>query len=92
MSMRSKRRLFCTLLAVSTAFMSGVPIAAAQGIPAPGANQAFLYEMDEDAVLLNSAGHVLVPNPSGKSPTGLAGRGDTGFDPLLSSAARDRPR
>src|SRR5467141_4001300 len=69
--MRSKGRLFCTLLIVSAAFMSGAAIAAAQGIPAPGANQAFLYEMDEDAVLLNSAGHVLVPDPSGKSPTGL---------------------
>jgi len=64
--MRSKGRLFCTLLAVSAALMSGAAIAAAQGIPA-----AFLYEMDEDAVLLNSAGHVLVPDPSGKSPTGL---------------------
>jgi len=37
-SMRSKRRLFCTLLAVSAAFMSGLAIAAAQGIPAPSAN------------------------------------------------------
>ena len=71
MNMRSKGRLFCTLLIVSAAFMSGAAIAAAQGIPAPGANQAFLYEMDEDAVLLNSAGRVLVPDPSGKSPTGL---------------------
>src|SRR5439155_681600 len=52
-------------------FMAGAAIAAAQGSPAPGANQAFLYEMDEDAVLLNSAGQVLVPDPSGKSPTGL---------------------
>jgi hypothetical protein len=42
--------------------------AAAQGTPAPGANQAFLYEMDEDAVLLNAAGNVLVP---GSGPTGL---------------------
>ena len=43
--------------------------AAAQGSPAPGANQAFLYELNEDAVLLNAEGHVLVPN--GNSPTGL---------------------
>src|SRR5437773_7046905 len=69
--MRSKGRLFCTLLTVWAVFMAGAAIAAAQGSPAPGANQAFLYEMDEDAVLLNSAGQVLVPDPSGKSPTGL---------------------
>ena len=71
MNMRSKGRLFCTLLTVWAVFMAGATIAAAQGSPAPGANQAFLYEMDEDAVLLNSAGHVLLPDPSGKSPTGL---------------------
>jgi hypothetical protein len=58
-------------LTVSAVLMSGAAIAAAQGIPAPSANQAFLYEMDEDAVLLNSAGHLLVPDPTGKSPTGL---------------------
>src|SRR5256885_5247033 len=69
--MRSKGHLFCTLLTVWAVFMAGATIAAAQGSPAPGANQAFLYEMDEDAVLLNTAGHVLVPDPSGKSPTGL---------------------
>src|SRR5439155_1306033 len=57
--------------ALSSRSMAGAAIAAAQGSPAPGANQAFLYEMDEDAVLLNSAGQVLVPDPSGKSPTGL---------------------
>jgi len=68
---RSKGRLFCTLLAVSATFMSGVVIAGAQGIPAPSVSQAFLYEMDEDAVLLNGDGHVLVPDPNGKSPTGL---------------------
>jgi hypothetical protein len=45
--------------------------ALAQGTPAPGPNQAFLYEMSEDAVLLNAAGNVLVPDPSGQSPTGL---------------------
>ena len=71
MHVRSKGRLFWTLLSVSAVLMSGAAIAAAQGIPAPSANQAFLYEMDEDAVLLNSAGYLLVPDPTGKSPTGL---------------------
>jgi hypothetical protein len=50
--------------------VSTVP-AMAQGRPAPGPNQAYLYEMDEQAVLLNAAGNVLVPDPSGASPTGL---------------------
>src|SRR5262249_31153047 len=50
--------------------VSTVP-AMAQGRPAPGPNQAFLYEMSEDAVLLNAAGSILVPDPSGQSPTGL---------------------
>jgi len=68
---RSKGRLFCILLSASAVLVTGAVIAAAQGIPAPSANQAFLYEMDEDAVLLNGAGHLLVPDPSSKSPTGL---------------------
>lgn len=50
--------------------VSTIP-AMAQGKPTPGPNQAFLYEMSEDAVLLNAAGNVLVPDPSGQSPTGL---------------------
>jgi hypothetical protein len=50
--------------------VSAVP-ALAQGKPTPGPDRAFLYEMSEDAVLLNTAGHVLVPDPSGLSPTGL---------------------
>jgi hypothetical protein len=50
--------------------VSTVP-ALAQGRPAPGQDRAFLYEMSEDAVLLNSVGNVLVPDPSGQSPTGL---------------------
>ena len=50
--------------------VSTVP-AMAQGRPGPGPKQAFLYEMDEQAVLLNAAGNVLVPDPSGASPTGL---------------------
>jgi len=45
--------------------------AMAQGNPSPGPNQAFLYEMDEQAVLLNLQGHLLVPDPNGVSPTGL---------------------
>src|SRR5207245_3821556 len=70
-SMRPNGLLLCTLLPVGSVLMAGAATAAAQGSPAPGANQAFLYEMDEAAVLRNSAGHVLVPDPSGKSPTGL---------------------
>jgi len=54
----------------SALLFSPVP-AASQGSPAPGANQAFLYELDEDAVLVNQPGNVLVPDPSGQSPTGL---------------------
>jgi len=50
--------------------VSTVP-AMAQGRPTPAPKQAFLYEMDEQAVLLNTAGNVLVPDPSGASPTGL---------------------
>ena len=50
--------------------VSTVP-ALAQGKPAPGPDQAFLYELSEEAVLLNAAGNVLVPDPSGQSPTGL---------------------
>ena len=57
------------LLMLGGALLLSAGPAAAQGSPAPGANQAFLYELDEDAVLLNADGHVLVP--SGKSPTGL---------------------
>jgi len=45
--------------------------AMAQGNPTPGPNQAFLYEMDEQATLLNVQGNVLVPDPSNTSPTGL---------------------
>jgi hypothetical protein len=37
----------------------------AQGKPAPGPNQAFLYELSENAVLTNSAGHVLAPSSAG---------------------------
>jgi hypothetical protein len=59
------------LLLLGGAVLLGAGSAAAQGSPAPGANQAFLYELDEDAVLLNAAGHVLVPDPAATSPTGL---------------------
>ena len=44
---------------LGAALLFGAAEAAAQGSPAPGANQAFLYELDEDAVLLNAAGNVL---------------------------------
>ena len=56
---------------LGAALLFGAAEAAAQGSPAPGANQAFLYELDEDAVLLNAAGNVLMPDMSGTSPTGL---------------------
>jgi len=46
-------------------------LALAQGKPAPGPNQAFLYEMSENAVLKNPFDHVLVPDPTGTSLTGL---------------------
>lgn len=60
--------------------LSASPVAA-QGRPAPGPNQALLYEMSEDAVLLNAAGHLLVPDPTGQSPTGLidSTTGDVGI-------------
>jgi hypothetical protein len=69
--MTSNVRLLCAILILAAELASTTTVATAQGIPAPGANQAFLYEMSEDAVLLNSAGHLLVPDPSGTSPTGL---------------------
>jgi hypothetical protein len=58
-----------SLIAVAIGWVAGTTPAAAQGSRLPGVNQAFLYELNEDAVLLNAAGHVLVP--SSKSPTGL---------------------
>jgi hypothetical protein len=61
---------FCGMLLLST-LMLAPKFVAAQGKPVPSTNQAFLYEMSEDAVLVNTAGHVLVPDPAGKSPTGL---------------------
>jgi hypothetical protein len=67
--MRPKQHLFCAILIVFAGLIANPTIATAQGIPAPAANQAFLYEMSEDAVLLNSEGHLLVPDPS--SPTGF---------------------
>src|SRR5687767_12523003 len=51
--------------------VSALPLsAAAQGKHAPAA-PVMLYEMSENAVLLNAAGNVLVPDPTGQSPTGL---------------------
>ena len=68
MNLRSQRSLFWILLCLGCSLSNS---AAAQGFPAPGANQAFLYEMNEAAVLLNGDGHLLVPDPSRTSPTGL---------------------
>jgi hypothetical protein len=65
------RRTTWSLLLGCSALMLGAASAMAQGTPAPGPNQAFLYEMDEQAVLLNAAGNVLVPDPGNTSPTGL---------------------
>jgi hypothetical protein len=70
-NMRSKHCLFWAILIASAELISNTTIATAQGTPAPAANQAFLYEMSEEAVLLNSEGHLLVPDPSNSSPTGL---------------------
>lgn len=48
-----------------------LPLSAiAQGKHAAAA-PVMLYEMSENAVLLNAAGNVLVPDPTGQSPTGL---------------------
>jgi len=69
--METKAMKSLWLVLLGAALLFGASQAAAQGSPAPGANQAFLYELDEDAILLNSVGHVLVPDPSGTSPTGL---------------------
>ena len=54
--MRPKRNFFCAILILSAALTSTVTIATAQGIPAPAANQAFLYEMSEEVMLLESEG------------------------------------
>jgi hypothetical protein len=62
-----RKGVWASVLLASALTLSASP-AAAQGRPLPGPNQAFLYEMDEIAVVLNTAGHVLVP---GQSPTGL---------------------
>src|SRR5437879_704846 len=69
METKAMRNSWVVLLGAALLF--GAAEAAAQGSPAPGANQAFLYELDEDAVLLNAAGHVLMPDLTGTSPTGL---------------------
>lgn len=74
MKLDMRRALLCSLclaLFLSLALATGRNPALAQGKPAPGPNQAFLYEMSENAVLLNAAGHPLVPDPTGQSPTGL---------------------
>jgi hypothetical protein len=65
------------LLALSVALCPAA--VAAQGKPAPPAHQAFLYEMSENAVLVNAASDVLVPDP--KSPTGFTDpvTGDVGI-------------
>lgn len=69
-----RRALVCSLwlaVALSLAIATGPSPAAAQGKPAPGPNQAFLYEMSENAVLYNPFGNPLVPDPTGQSSTGL---------------------
>lgn len=66
-----RRRVVALAIVVASALALGTSQATAQGRPAPASNQVFLYEMSEDAVLVNAAGHVLVPDPTGKSPTGF---------------------
>ena len=61
-------RVCASVLLLASALVFSASPVAAQGRPLPEMNQAFLYELDEQAVLLNSAGNVLVP---GQSPTGL---------------------
>jgi hypothetical protein len=63
--------LLASVMLILVVLALGPSVAAAQGRPAPASNQTLLYELSEDAVLLNAAGHVLVPDPTGKSPTGL---------------------
>ena len=57
--MRSMHRLYCAILSVSAALVATTTIATAQGVPVPADNQAFLYEMSEDAVLLNNEGQLI---------------------------------
>src|SRR5438874_335721 len=71
MNRKAKSRAFFLVLRVLAVLISSATIAAAQGIPAPRANQAFLYEMDEQAVLFNRDRHLLIPDPTQTSPTGL---------------------
>ena len=76
---RSKRsRVFMLSMMLSLALVVSAMPAAAAG---PGQNQAFLYELSENATLTNYAGHLLLPDPTGTSPTGLidAVTGSTSF-------------
>ena len=68
---RKARARAVSTLALAGALLFGPRWVHAQGSPAPGTNQAFLYEMSEDAVLTNYLGHLLAPDPTGTSPTGL---------------------
>ena len=58
----------CFALFLPLALATGPSPAVAQGKPAPGANQAFLYEMSENALLLGTlldgAGNSLFPDPT----------------------------
>jgi hypothetical protein len=64
-----ERAAMSVMVGLFVVILGAVPVMA-QGVPL-GPNSASLYEMDEQAVLLNAAGNVLVPDPSGNSPTGL---------------------
>lgn len=66
-----RKRVLLTLAMLFLALVVSAGPAGAQSSPAPGPNQAFLYEMSEDATLPNYLGHLLLPDPTGTSPTGL---------------------
>ena len=68
---RALLSLMCLAMFLSLVVATDASPAAAQGKPAPKSNQAFLYEMSENAVLVNYLGHVLLPDPTGTSPTKL---------------------
>lgn len=69
--MRAMKKITWGLATVGAVLLLLPLTAFAQAKPAPGANQAFLYELSENATLLNYLGHVLLPDPTGTSLTGL---------------------
>jgi len=60
-----------SILSLAGALVFAPSLAHGQVQARPGNNQAYLYEMSEDAVLTNAQGHPLMPDPTGTSATGL---------------------